>query len=61
LTFAALQRHRQYRGRRGFFGATSVPQRATGTAARLRTDMTDPIATRDAGDQNLICLYLLWF
>ena len=59
LTPATLQRHRQYLGRRGFFGATSITQRATGTATRLGTDMADPAAPRDIGDQNLTGLHLL--
>ena len=59
LTSTTLQWHRQYLGRRGFFGATSITQRVTGTATRLRTDVTRAVPTLDARNQNLTGLHLL--
>jgi len=61
LASTTLQRHDQYRGRRGFFfPATSVTQRATGGTTRLRTDMTRPASPLRRSNQNLTGTHLPW-
>jgi len=59
LTSTPFHWHGQYLGRRGFFGATSITQCATGGGTRLRTNGTDPAATLAVRDQNLTGLHLL--